>query len=79
MRHGTATADSIQVRNIMNKMVRSIFWLLSVNVYCWLQDRLAPGVDWLQQQQESVYCQDQQMQQWSVQQGAEATGNNGGL
>jgi hypothetical protein len=63
----------------MNKMVSSLFVLLSLNTHCWLQDPLAPGIDLQKQQQESVYCQDQQTQHWPVQQGAETTGNNGEL
>jgi hypothetical protein len=61
----------------MTKMVRSLFLLLSLDTYCWLQDPLAPGIDLQQQQQASLYYQDQQTQHWPVQHGAETTGNNG--
>ncbi|XP_023718368.1 uncharacterized protein LOC111870357 isoform X4 [Cryptotermes secundus] len=41
-----------------------------------MQDQLAPGIDLQQQQQESLYCQDQQTQHWPVQHGAETTSCN---
>jgi hypothetical protein len=43
-----------------------------------LQDQLASGTGW-QQQQQSVYNPDQQTQQWPVQQGIEGTGDDGEL
>jgi hypothetical protein len=56
-----------------------MFLLLSLNTGYWLQDPLTPGIDSQQQQQVSLYYQDQKTQHWAVQQGADTTGNTGEL
>jgi hypothetical protein len=52
---------------------------VSVYSYCWLQDQLASGIGWQQQQQQPLYNLDQQTQQWPVQQEIDGTGGDGEL
>ena len=57
-------------------MLRIMFFLCECNTHCWLQEPLALGTSW-HQQQELLYSSDHHPQQWPVQQGVDSASGTG--